>query len=66
MMPFGSIVAVVALAWCVGRGRTLAELRRGGTKVVPDLLFFWLKYIVPLGIGFTIAYEWAGRLFGGD
>ena len=56
MMPFGSIVAVVALAWSIKRAATLQELRQGGTKLVPDWLFYWIKYVIPLGVGFTLVY----------
>lgn len=56
MMPLGSMVAAIALAWCIKRGRTLDELRRGGTRLVPDLLFFWIKYIIPVCISFVLVY----------
>lgn len=62
LMPFGSLLAVMALAWSIKRTATLQELRAGGTKIVPDWLFYWIKYVIPLGIGFTLVYGLMDRL----
>ena len=56
LMPFGSLLAVGALAWSIKRTATMQELRASGTKIVPDWLFYWIKYVIPLGIGFTLVY----------
>ena len=51
MQPLGSACALVALAWVVGRGRALEEVRRGARgKGFGALWFYWIRYVVPLGI----------------
>lgn len=62
LMPIGSLLAVVALAWSIKRTATLQELRAGGTKIVPNWLFYWIKYVIPLGIGFTLVYGLMDKL----
>jgi NSS family neurotransmitter:Na+ symporter len=51
MQPLGSACALVALAWVVGRGRALEEVRRGaGGSGFGPLWFYWIRYVVPAGI----------------
>ena len=51
-------LAVVALAWSVGRARVLAELRRNSRLPVPDWLFYWIKYGIPTGIAVALVVGW--------
>ena len=56
MQPIGSACALVALAWVVGRGRALEEVRRGAKgKGFGPLWFYWIRYVVPLGIVVILA-----------
>jgi NSS family neurotransmitter:Na+ symporter len=56
MQPIGSACALVALAWVVGRGRALAEVRRGaGGGGFGPLWFYWIRYVVPVGIVVILA-----------
>jgi hypothetical protein len=59
MQPAGGAIAVLALTWSLGRARTLGEIRRNSGSPIPDWLFYWLKYGLPLGILATLLYGWA-------
>jgi NSS family neurotransmitter:Na+ symporter len=51
MQPVGSVLALVALAWVVGKGRALEEVRRGAQgRGFGTLWFYWIRYVVPVGI----------------
>ena len=58
MMPVGSALAVIAVAWCIGRAGTLAEIGRSTRLPVPGFLFYWVKYVLPIGIGAMLVYGW--------
>lgn len=58
MQPIGSALAIVALAWCIGRGRALEELRRGSSLPGGRFLLIWLKYILPAGIAVMLVSGW--------
>ena len=52
MQPLGSALALFALAWVVGLGRALEEANKGNDDApVGKLWFYWIKYVVPAGIG---------------
>lgn len=56
MQPVGSVIALLALAWVVGLGKALEEVNRGNAgRPVGRLWFYWIKYVVPLGIGLILA-----------
>jgi neurotransmitter:Na+ symporter, NSS family len=56
MQPLGSACALVALAWVVGKGRALEEVRRGAAGGgFGTLWFYWIRYVVPLGIVVILA-----------
>ncbi len=56
MQPLGSAFALVGLAWTVGQRRALDEVNRGRRgPPVGRLWFFWIKYVVPIGIGLILA-----------
>jgi len=56
MQPIGSACALVALAWVVGKGRALEEVRRGaGGRGFGTLWFYWIRYVVPVGIVVILA-----------
>ncbi len=59
MQPVGGAIAVLALTWSLGRAKALGEIRRNSGAHIPDWLFYWLKYGLPLGILVTLVYGWA-------
>jgi NSS family neurotransmitter:Na+ symporter len=51
MQPVGSVLALIALGWVVGRGRLLEEVNRGNDgRKVGWLWVAWLKYVIPSAI----------------
>lgn len=63
MQPAGGVLAVIALTWCLGRTKALAEIRKNSRTSIPDWLFYWLKYGLPVGILATLAYGWSDTEF---
>lgn len=63
MQPVGGALAVIALTWCLGRTKASAEIRRSSRTSIPDWLFYWLKYGLPVGILATLAYGWSDTEF---
>jgi NSS family neurotransmitter:Na+ symporter len=52
MQPLGSAFALIGLTWVVGLGRALDEVNKGNAgRPVGRLWFYWVKYVVPIGIG---------------
>lgn len=60
MQPLGSVLAVVSLVWFLGRARALEEIGRGSTLPVSSGLYFWVKYVIPVGIISALIYGWFG------
>lgn len=58
MQPLGGAVAVIALAWCLGRSRALKAV---GVEEVPRWLLGWVRWGIPAGIFSTLAYGWWER-----
>ena len=58
MQPIGGVIAILALAWCAGRAKTLEQFRRNARLPIPNWLYHWIKYGIPLGILATLAYGW--------
>lgn len=61
MQPVGAVIAVIALAWCIGTRKALEEMRRNSRLPVPVWLFHWIKYGIPVGIVGTLVYGWVSR-----
>ncbi len=56
MQPLGSAISLIGLAWVVGLARALEEVNRGNNdRPVGRFWFFWIKYVVPVGIGIILA-----------
>ena len=60
MQPLGAVIAVVALAWSMRRAKALEEIGRNTSLPVPNLLYYWIKYVIPVGILVTLIYGWTG------
>ena len=58
MQPIGAAIAVIALTWFVGRTNTLTELRRNAACPVPDWLYWWVRFAVPVAIVFVLVVGW--------
>jgi len=58
MQPVGGALAVIAATWCIGRARTLEQLRAHTSMPVPSWLFIWMKFVIPIGIAVMLAYGW--------
>ena len=58
MQPLGGVLAIIALTWCVGRAKTIEQLRRNSRLVIPTWLYYWIKFGIPLGILATLCYGW--------
>ncbi len=57
MQPLGSALALIALAWVVGRSRSLAEVNRGAQgQPLGRLWYYWIKYGVPVGIALVLGF----------
>ena len=58
MKNFRIALAVIAATWCIGRARTLEQLRAHTSMPVPSWLFIWMKFVIPIGIAVMLAYGW--------
>ncbi len=57
LQPFGSMVVVIALLWYLPRVKVVEELKKGSNvKIIPDWLFFWMKYVVPAAIAIILFF----------
>jgi NSS family neurotransmitter:Na+ symporter len=51
MQPLGSALTLVGLAWIVKLRKTLDAVNEGNTgRPVGPLWYYWIKYVVPVGI----------------
>lgn len=51
MQPVGSALTLLGLGWMVGLGKTLGAVNEGNDgKPVGALWYYWIKYVVPVGI----------------
>ncbi len=62
MQPVGAAIAIVAMTWCVSRATVLEEIRRNASLPVPQWLFYWIKYVIPLSIAAMLIYGWVDWL----
>ncbi len=62
MQPVGSALTLMALGWCVSRGRLLAEIHEGSDIKVGGLWIFWIRWMIPAAIVMILFYGWWPRL----
>ncbi len=61
MQPVGSVAAVLALAWGLGRAKARRELAAAGE--LPwwiDVWFFWIRWVVPVAVLVALLSGWLG------
>jgi NSS family neurotransmitter:Na+ symporter len=59
MQPLGSVLAVAALCWGLGRRGAMAQLAANGE--IPrwvNVWYLWLRYVVPIGVLGALASGW--------
>jgi len=57
MQVLGSLFAVVTSVWFIKRAEFMKNLYRGGNKFLPNILYWWMRIVVPLTILF-IGINW--------
>ena len=51
MQPIGSAMALIGLAWIVGRGKSLKAVNEGNHgSQIGKWWYYWIKYVIPAGI----------------
>ncbi|HJO03220.1 MAG TPA: sodium-dependent transporter [Acidobacteriota bacterium] len=61
MQPVGSVAAVVALAWGLGRSSVRQQLTRSGScPWWVSAWFFWVRYVVPAAVLVALLSGWLG------
>jgi len=58
MQPVGAGLAVIAAAWCLGRARTMEQIRRSSRLPVPGWLFLWIKWVIPGAMAVILVMGW--------
>ena len=58
LQPLGAALAVIALTWSLIRRRDLARRRAAGDSPLPEWLYCWLRYVVPVAILATLVAGW--------
>jgi NSS family neurotransmitter:Na+ symporter len=53
MQALGSLLAVIAAAWCIKRSESLKELSEGRNKPFPIFLYWWMRIVIPTAILFV-------------
>lgn len=60
MQPIGSVMAVAALTWFLGKRRAAAQMAsaNGDIPAWVGVWYLWLRYIVPIGVIGALAAGW--------
>jgi SNF family Na+-dependent transporter len=64
MQTLGSLVAVLAVGWCMARSATLRELGERGERPAPLWLFYWIRFGIPAIIGGVGVWWLLSSVFG--
>jgi NSS family neurotransmitter:Na+ symporter len=64
MQTLGSLVAVIAVGWCIVRSAALRELGERGERPVPMWLFYWIRFGIPAIIGGVGVWWLLSSVFG--
>ncbi len=58
MQPIGGAIAVLAVAWCLGRSVMVSEIARHSPGRLSNWLFVWIKYGIPIGVIGALVSAW--------
>ncbi len=58
MQPIGGAIAVLAVAWCLGRSVMVSEIARHSPGRLSNWLFAWIKYGIPIGVIGALVSAW--------
>ena len=60
MQPAGSVVALAALTWGLGRRAALSQVadEEGNIPRWAPIWFFWVRYVVPIAVLTALASGW--------
>lgn len=64
MQTLGSLVAALAVGWCIARSAALRQLGERGEKLAPTWLYYWIRFGIPAVIGFTGVWWLLSSVFG--
>jgi NSS family neurotransmitter:Na+ symporter len=64
MQTLGSLVAALAVGWCIARSTALKQLGERGEKLAPAWLYYWIRFGIPAAIGFTGIWWLLSSVFG--
>ena len=64
MQTLGSLVAVIAVGWCITRSAALKELGERGERPVPMWIFYWIRFGIPAIIGGVGVWWLLSSVFG--
>lgn len=64
MQTLGSLVAALAVGWCIARSTALKQLGERGEKPAPAWLYYWIRFGIPAAIGFTGVWWLLSAVFG--
>lgn len=56
--PLGSLCALVAVAWCLGRAKALENSGLASRSRLASLWLFWIRYVVPVGVVLALISGW--------
>lgn len=62
MQPLGSGFAIIALIWCCSRAKVLEEIGKETTLPLPDFLYYWIKFVIPIAIVTMLIYGWKDQI----
>jgi NSS family neurotransmitter:Na+ symporter len=64
MQTLGSLIAVLAVGWCIARSAALRELGERGETPAPLWLFYWIRFGIPAIIGGVGVWWLLSSVFG--
>lgn len=64
MQTLGSLVATLAVGWCIARSAALKQLGERGEKPAPLWLYYWIRFGIPAIIAFTGIWWLLSSVFG--
>jgi NSS family neurotransmitter:Na+ symporter len=50
MQTLGALLAVITAVWCIKRSEFLKEAAKGTGKSFPNLLYWWMRIVIPIAI----------------